>query len=201
MDTMWRRFMRILIGMVVLAIISTGCETAKGGDRFTELAEQPFVERAATDAAAKTLMEELYFQRACQVYMWAMPAMNTVGMGAKYPSTFRDADSDLLSGGKTYKLRLPAGIPAKLFWSVTVYDGDNASGLDNGQPLPSINSMDRPKENADGSIDIYFGPEITKGVDNWLRTVPGKSWFILLRLHGPESRISTTLGSQTISLS
>jgi hypothetical protein len=113
-------------------------------------------------------------------------AMDIVGMGAKYPSTFRDADGDLLSGGKTYKLHLPAGIPAKLFWSVTVYDGDTASGLDNGQPLPSINAMDRPKANADGSIDICFGPEIPKGADNWLRTVPGKSWFILLRLYGPE---------------
>jgi hypothetical protein len=118
----------------------------------------------------------------------ASPAMaiNIVGMGAKYPATFRDADGDLLSGGKSYKLHLPTGIPAKLFWSVTVYDGDNSSGLDNGKPLPSINSMDRPKANADGSIDIYFGPEKPKGADNWLRTVPGKSWFILLRLYGPE---------------
>jgi hypothetical protein len=118
----------------------------------------------------------------------ASPAMaiDMVGMGAKYPTTFRDADGDILSGGKAYKLHLPAGIPAKLFWSVTVYDGDNSSGLDNGQLLPSINSMDRPKANADGSIDIYFGPEIPKVTDNWLRTVPGKSWFILLRLYGPE---------------
>jgi len=30
--------------------------------------------------AAKTLLEELYFQRACQVYLWALPAMNTVAM-------------------------------------------------------------------------------------------------------------------------
>ena len=126
----------------------------------------------------------LYFLNAYS----ASPAMaiNIVGMGAKYPTTFRDADGDLLSGGKIYKLHLPAGIPAKLFWSVTVYDGDNASGLDNGQPLPSINSMDRPKANADGSIDIYFGPEKLKSADNWLRTVPGKSWFILLRLYGPD---------------
>ena len=72
--------MRVLLAMVVLTITSAGCKTTKGGDRFTELAEQPFVESAATDAAAKTLMEELYFQRACQVYLWAMPAMNTVAM-------------------------------------------------------------------------------------------------------------------------
>jgi hypothetical protein len=126
----------------------------------------------------------LYFLNAYS----ASPAMaiNIVGMGAKYPTTFRDADGDILSGGKTYKLHLPAGIPARLFWSVTVYDVDNASGLDNGQPLPSINSMDRPQANADGSIDVYFGPEKPKGTDNWLRTVPDRSWFILLRLYGPD---------------
>lgn len=126
----------------------------------------------------------LYFLNAYSV----SPAMaiNIVGMGAKYPTTFRDADGDILSGGKPYKLHLPAGIPAKLFWSVTVYDVDNASGLDNGQPLPSINSMDRPQANADGSIDIYFGPEKPEAAANWLRTVPGKSWFILLRLYGPD---------------
>ena len=126
----------------------------------------------------------LYFLNAYS----ASPAMaiNIVGKGAKYPTTFRDADGELLSGGKTYRLHLPAGIPAKLFWSVTVYDLDTASGLDNGQPLPSINSMDRPTMNADGSTDIYFGPEEPQGAANWLRTVPGKSWFILLRLYGPE---------------
>ena len=65
------------------------------------------------------------------------------------------------------------------------YNG-NASGLDNGQPLPSINSMDRPRANADGSIDIYFGPERYQDAENWLRTVPGKSWFTILRLYGPD---------------
>jgi hypothetical protein len=126
----------------------------------------------------------LYFLNAYS----ASPAMaiTMVGKGAKYPTTFRDADGNILSGDKTYKLHLPAGIPAKLFWSVTVYDLDTASGLDNGQPLPSINTMDRPMVNADGSTDIYFGPDKPKGADNWLRTVPGKAWFILLRLYGPE---------------
>jgi hypothetical protein len=72
-------------------------------------------------------------------------------------------------------LRLPPSIPAKLFWSVTVYDADNASGLDNGRLLPSINAMDQPRVNADGSIDIYFGPNKPEDAENGLRTVPGKA--------------------------
>jgi hypothetical protein len=113
-------------------------------------------------------------------------ALNIVGMGAKYPVALRDANGDLLSGGSSYKLRLPGGIPAKLFWSVTAYDAEHGSGLDNGQPLPSLNSMDRPVANADGSVDISFGPERPQGAENWLRTVPGRGYFIIIRLYGPD---------------
>ena len=82
-------------------------------------------------------------------------------------------------------LNLPKGIPVALFWSVTVYDSITASGLDNGQPFPSINTMDRPVANADGSTDIYFGPESPGEGKNWLRTLPGKGFFVILRLYGP----------------
>src|SRR5262249_44970924 len=106
--------------------------------------------------------------------------------GAKYPSTFWDANGDFLSGGLSYKLHLPAGIPAKNFWSVTVYTNLTGSGLDNGQPFPSLNAMDKPETNADGSTDVYFGPQAPKGHEkNWLRTLPGKGYFVIFRLYGP----------------
>ncbi|HYS62230.1 MAG TPA: DUF1214 domain-containing protein [Paraburkholderia sp.] len=70
-------------------------------------------------------------------------------------------------------------------WSVTVYDSMTASGLDNGQPFPSINTMDRPIRNADGSTDIYFGLESPGAGKNWLGTLPGKGHFVILRLYGP----------------
>jgi hypothetical protein len=41
------------------------------------------------------------------------------------------------------------------------------------------------KSNADGSVDIYFGPKAPAGKEsNWIQTVPGKGWFTLLRLYG-----------------
>jgi hypothetical protein len=104
---------------------------------------------------------------------------------AKYPNTFVDADGDLLSGDKNYKLTLPPNIPAKLFWSVTVYDALTASGLDNGQSFPSLNQMDKPAQADDGSTDIYFGPDSPGEGKNWVRTVPGKGYFVALRLYGP----------------
>jgi isopropylmalate/homocitrate/citramalate synthase len=42
------------------------------------------------------------------------------------------------------------------------------------------------KKNADGSYDVYFAPVAPKGKDgNWVQTVPGKSWFTILRMYGP----------------
>ena len=41
--------------------------------------------------------------------------------------------------------------------------------------------------NADGSVDLYFGPEPPVGKEaNWVKTVPGKGWFGIFRLYGPE---------------
>jgi len=116
------------------------------------------------------------------------PAMvlDIVGAGAKYPSTYRDANGDYLSGGAPYRLNVPAHVPVNNFWSVTVYDAETASGLDNGQPFPSISTFDKPLANPDGSTDIYFAPSAPKGHEhNWLRTVPGKGYFVMVRLYGP----------------
>ena len=117
----------------------------------------------------------------------ASPAMaiSMVDVGAKYPSAFKDAKGNYLAGDQSYRMHLPAGIPVKLFWSVTVYDAETASGLANGQRFPSISQMDRPVTNSDGSTDIYFGPKSPGDGKNWLATVPGKGFFIILRLYGP----------------
>ena len=112
--------------------------------------------------------------------------LNVPGSGAKYPAAFKDADGDPLDGSRSYRLGLPANIPAKLFWSVTVYDIDTMSGLQNGQRFPSLNQMDKPAANPDGSTDIYFGPSSPGVGKNWLATVPGKSFWVGLRLYGPE---------------
>ena len=117
------------------------------------------------------------------------PAMvlNLVGKGSKYPFAYRDADGDFLLGSRSYKLHVPAKVPAANFWSITLYDASNASGLTNEQPFPSIGSLDKLQHNDDGSLDLYFGPQRPEGVpeSNWRRTVPGKGWFVLFRLYSP----------------
>ena len=81
-------------------------------------------------------------------------------IGAKYPAAYVDSDGNFLRGSQAYVLHLPPDIPAAIFWSVTVYDPITGSGLDNGQPFPSLNTMDKPIQNSDGSTDIYFRPSL-----------------------------------------
>ena len=77
-------------------------------------------------------------------------------------------------------------MPAKDFWSVLVYDALSRSELINGQPFPSISKYTDPESNADGSVDVYSGPEMPTGQQkNWIRTVPGKGWFPIFRFYGP----------------
>ncbi|CAG9231464.1 conserved exported hypothetical protein [Paraburkholderia tropica] len=116
------------------------------------------------------------------------PAMvaQVVGAGSQYAMTPRDANGQYLDGAKSYRLHLPANIPVKNFWSVVVYDAQTRSMLDNGQPFPTVSQYTGPAKNDDGSIDIYFGPDAPRGHEkNWIRTVPGKGWFTLLRFYGP----------------
>ena len=108
------------------------------------------------------------------------------GAGAFYPITHKDRDGEYLTGDHDYRLHLPPNPPAKLFWSVTVYDAANSSGLVNGRPFPSLNSLDKPVLNADASVDLYFGDAAPLGKEkNWLRTPKGRGYFAILRLYAP----------------
>jgi hypothetical protein len=74
----------------------------------------------------------------------------------------------------------------KEFWSVTVYDVDTRSPIDNEQQIADRSSRMDLIENDDGSVDIYFGPESPAGKEkNWIPTVSGKGWFAYLRLYAP----------------
>ncbi len=59
--------------------------------------------------------------------------------------------------------------------------------LPTGQKYPAVNNKrGQLKTNADGSVDLYFGPKAPEGYENnWVETVPGKGWFVVLRLYGP----------------
>jgi hypothetical protein len=129
----------------------------------------------------------------CRFHMYATgitPAMVTpkVGSGSQYVAGMRDSKGRRLEGGNTYKVHLPPNVPANQFWSFTVYDVQTRSMLQTDQRFPEITSADAGvQQNADGSYDVYFGPEPPAGKEsNWVQTVPGKGWHMLFRLYGPE---------------
>ena len=108
------------------------------------------------------------------------------GKGSQYLPAYRDADGDFLSGGASYRLHMPANVPAANYWSVVLYDADTRSLLDNGQPYPSVASNSNLKPNADGSAEIWFGPAAPKDANaNWIKTVPGRGYFVAIRLYAP----------------
>ena len=117
------------------------------------------------------------------------PAMvrKMVGLGSQYVYAAKDTQGNYLDGAKNYTLNIPTNAPAKDFWSVVVYDPQTRSELQTSQPFPSKNSRrDKLIVNADGSVDLYFGPKAPAGKEaNWTQTVSGKGWFAYFRLYGP----------------
>jgi hypothetical protein len=65
------------------------------------------------------------------------------------------------------------------------YDADTRALLNNGQRFPSISSTTNFKPSADGSANIYFSPRRPKLAANWIKTVPGRAYFAVIRLYSP----------------
>jgi hypothetical protein len=117
------------------------------------------------------------------------PAMTSkmVGKGSQYAMAYTDANGNTLDGSETYRVHLPPNVPAKDFWSFTLYDNQTRAMLQTDQQFPGVSSVDKAlQQNADGSYDVYFGPQAPAGKEsNWIQTVPGKGWNMLFRLYGP----------------
>ncbi len=111
----------------------------------------------------------------------------TPGLGQAYLGAYTDAAGNWLDGAKSYTLHVPADPPAKLFWSVTVYDIATRCLIDNEQQRGDRGSRDTDLvTNADGSVDLYFGPSAPEGREsNWVQTIPGRHWFAYTRFYGP----------------
>ncbi len=118
-------------------------------------------------------------------------AMRLTGIGSQYLLASLDANKQYLDGSRTYKVTLPKGIPEANFWSLTVYDNQTRSMLDTPQRYPRAGSQSYPspaaEADADGATTVYFSPEQPDGVKrgNWIQTMPGKGWFLILRLYSP----------------
>jgi hypothetical protein len=112
--------------------------------------------------------------------------MNTLELSILHRSrTVKDSPSRL---AKRIKVRVPKHVPASQFWSLTVYERATWAFINNPLDRAGLGSfnMDRMKKNADGSVDVYFGPKAPDGLEsNWIPPL-SKEPYVWLRLCGPE---------------
>ena len=128
------------------------------------------------------LIKHTFFMKKCIGTTFASLYTDT-----SYPFVYYEADGNYLVGSSSYKLTIPANVPAANFWSLTLYDVKSSSDLRNCRPFPSISSLNKLEYNEDDSLDLYFGPDLPEDApkSNYLKTVSGEGWFSQLRLYSP----------------
>jgi len=124
--------------------------------------------------------------------IYTTPALGVMkaGPGGNYMQAFKDRDGNRLLGGKSYRLHVPANAPAEQFWSLTLYDAATRSMIQAPSNDSARSSLDQLKTNADGSIDLYFGPAGTApaGLEaNWIETIPDRGFYPMFRFYTPKA--------------
>jgi hypothetical protein len=117
------------------------------------------------------------------------PAMfrRKAGGGSVYWLGLRDGEGAFLDGSKSYKLNIPVPVPANLFWSITVYDAETRSEIHTEQDRAALRSLFETATPKDHAVQLYFGPKEPDGKGGqWVETIPGKGWFVYLRVYGPK---------------
>jgi hypothetical protein len=108
-------------------------------------------------------------KRAAAWFFFTMyPKDLTEHAGTVYLAPIADASGRPLEAGKTYKLRVPKDVPAKQFWSLTVYERSTWAFIQNPPDRAGLDStnMNTMKANSDGSVDLYFGPNAPTGLES-----------------------------------
>ena len=124
------------------------------------------------------------------LYYAIITSIRSYGTATFYLDLANTPDGAWLSGENNYRLRMPANVPVRDFWSITTYDLETASYLREVEKSSIDSNMTDVQRNADGSVDIYFGPKPPTGNErNWLPTTPGRRFFLLARFYGPEKAL------------
>jgi hypothetical protein len=120
-------------------------------------------------------------------YGWAPPMKADTSAPTIYVQTFSDADQQPLTGDRGYRLRVPGPVPAAQYWSLTLYDSDTAAFIREAAVISIDSFNEQLHTNADGSVDLYCASTTPKDhPHNWLTTAPGREFFAMFRLYGPQ---------------
>ena len=81
---------------------------------------------------------------------------------------------------------MPPNVPVEQYWSITAYDRETHAlikGMDRASRASNASDLEK---NADGSVDIWFGPKAPEGKEtNWVPTDPDRRFELMFRLYGP----------------
>jgi hypothetical protein len=122
-------------------------------------------------------------------YFWCtyMPKELTDTPATQYMMALADSEGRLFEAGRNYRIDVPADMPVKQFWALTVYDRATMSFIytDTGPTTLSSYDIDSMQKNPDGGVTIYIGPEAPEGLaSNWIPTA-GKRPLPAMRVYGP----------------
>ena len=118
---------------------------------------------------------------------WAFTTVKHLGAGQFYLMAIRDKAGAAFDGSQNYRLTVPADAPAAQYWSAVVYDRATHALIRNAPRLSRSSQNPDLQKNADGSVDIYFGPAALPGKHtNWIPTNPGGEFEVLFRVYGPQ---------------
>ena len=121
------------------------------------------------------------------LYYAVISSAKNYGTATFYLDLAETPDGEWLDGGKNYRLVMPPNVPVRDYWAISTYDLETAALILDVEPSSIDSNMEEVKKNADGSVDIYFGPKPPKGKEsNWLPTDPKRRFFLLARFYGPE---------------
>jgi hypothetical protein len=114
-----------------------------------------------------------YDHRAGGFSFWATWAPKRLGDPTKLPASsylkcFADASGELFKGDRTYRLRVPADIPARDFWAIIAYEIGTNAFIHNPDNRVGVSSYDRDNLtiNQDRSVDVYLRPQAPQGLEN-----------------------------------
>jgi hypothetical protein len=128
-------------------------------------------------------------------YFWCtyMPKVLSDTPATQYMMAMADRSGKKLEAGKLYKVNVPADMPVKQFWALTIYDRATNGFIYTDQNRTTLSSYDLPKmtKNADGSVALFVGPKAPSGMEaNWIPT-RGKRPLPALRFYGPTELLTT----------
>ena len=120
-------------------------------------------------------------------YSFAYFCPKHTGAGSFYLLAIADSNGRLLDGSAAYRLSVSAAVPVSQYWSATVYDRATHAPIRNTRWPSRSSQTPGLQKNADGSVDIYFGPKAaSRGESNWVPTNAGGGFEVLFRFYGPQ---------------